>query len=115
MIIILNAEASLPNHPSDDLPTVSGDTLTYRGQSFDLSPLPEGATVEASEPFEGQIKRLNGNVIVCLKYIYDCTKAEDTQSSNPEDYTFNVVDGQCPDPILYKPEPEPEPEETTND
>lgn len=103
MIIKLSAKAALPTENPDTLPTVSGETLTYRGKSYNLSGLPDGATVEADEPFCGTISRVGGAIHLTLQYKYDMTTAEDSQSTDWADYTFTVTDGQCPDPITYKP------------
>ena len=107
MRITLSPYASLPNQEADTPPSVSGEVLSYRGQSYDLSQLPEGATVEAESPFCRTISRINGVVHVKLEYIYDSLTAEDDQSHDWADFTFEVTDGQCPDPIVYKPVEEP--------
>lgn len=104
MKITLHAVGSIPLLTPDTPPTVSGETLTYRGESYDLSQLPDGATVEASEPFTGTISRIGGVIHVGLQYIYDSQLAEDNQSTDIADYIFAVTDGQCPDPIRYKPQ-----------
>ncbi|MAD75173.1 MAG: hypothetical protein CML20_10345 [Rheinheimera sp.] len=115
MKIILSPTASAL---ADQLPFVTGDTVTYRGETYDLAPLPDGATVEADSPFIGVISRINGELQFKLEYQYNSALAEPIQSANWDSYTFTVIDGQCPDPIVYKPvetEPEPEPEqEVTN-
>ena len=108
MKITLSPTATLPNQLPDTPPSVSGEILSYRGQSYDLSQLPDGATVEAESPFRGSISRNAGVVHVKLEYIYDSVAAEDDQSHDWADFTFEVTDGQCPDPIRYKPTQEPE-------
>lgn len=122
MKITLNPIGNLPNQTPDTPPTVTGETLTYRGETYDLSQLPDGATVGADEPFVGNISRIDGVIHAGLQYTYDCQLAEDNQSTDIADYTFDVADGQCPDPIIYRPEPEiedepeiEEVEEPTND
>lgn len=100
MKIILSPIASFQQ---DTPPSVSGELIIYRGESYDLSQLLEGATVEAESPFIGQITRANGEIHLKLEYRYNMTLAEDHQSHNWDDYTFNVTNGQCPDPIVYKP------------
>ncbi|MDP2715548.1 hypothetical protein [Rheinheimera sp.] len=87
----------------DTPPQVRGELITYRGETYDLSQLPEGAIVEADSPFIGQITRINGEIHLKLEYRYNTNLAEDNQSTNWSDYTFNVTNGQCPDPIVYKP------------
>lgn len=103
MIITLKPKASLVE---DISPIISGEVLTYRGESYNLSQLPEGGIVEADTPFIGNITRLNGQLQVKLQYCYHMEKAEDHQSLNWDDYTFVVTEGQCPCPIKFKPEPE---------
>lgn len=104
MKIILSPMAAFTN---DTPPSVSGDVLTYRDEQYDLLQLPDGAEVEADLPFIGKIKRVSGQIELTLQYQYDTATAEDNQSTNWEDYTFVVEDGQCPCPIVRKPEPEP--------
>ena len=87
----------------DTPPTVTGETITYRGEAYNLSQLPDGAEVETDSPFIGKIKRVNGQIELTLQYKYNMELAEDNQSTNWADYTFIVTDGQCPDPIVYKP------------
>lgn len=103
MKIILSPIAAFQQ---DVPPTVSGEKLTYRGQTHDLGQLPDGAVVQAVSPFIGQIARVNGQIQLKLEYCYHMEKAEDHQSLYWEDYTFNVAEGQCPDPIRYKPVPQ---------
>ncbi|EKE78591.1 hypothetical protein [Idiomarina xiamenensis] len=93
----------------DDIPpTVSLDTISYRGESYDLSQLSEGGEVEASDPFIGKITRdTNGAIHLTLQYRYTTQTAESVQSMNIEDYTFDVTSGECPCPIKRKPIQEP--------
>ena len=99
MQIILSPQAS---NVSDTPPTVSGETLTYRGESYDLSALPDGATVEAGTPFIGSISRIDGVAHVKLEYRYNSAECHSEQSQDWADYTFNVTSGACPCPILRK-------------
>ena len=91
------------NH--DDTPLrVSGDTITYRGETYELSQLPNGSEVEADEPFVGKIKRDDQGVIhLSLQYCYTTETAELIQSKSPDDYTFDITNGECPCPIKRKP------------
>jgi len=59
MKIILSPAAAFAD---DTPPIVSGDTITYRSEQYDLSQLPDGAEVDAELPFIGKIKRVNGQV-----------------------------------------------------
>lgn len=93
----------------DTPPIVNGEILIYRGVEYDLSQLPDGATVEAELPFNGNITRQNGEVSLTLEYRYHMENAESHQSHNWDDYTFVVSNGQCPCPIKFKPvQQEPE-------
>ena len=81
---------------------VSGLALTIDGTEYDLSIIPEGGQAEASEdsPFIGTVTRDS----VTVRYEYDSSKAEPDQSTNWDDYTFDVVEGEVPCPIKWKPE-----------
>ena len=97
------------NKIDDTPPTVNGDTLSYRGESYDLSQLPSGAEVEAETPFTDKIKRsVDGELSVSLQYFYTTKTAEANQSMNINDYIFDVIDGECPCPIKRKPVEVPE-------
>jgi hypothetical protein len=80
----------------DELPQVNGDVITYRGESYDLSQLPEGATVEAVAPFVGQITRINGEVQLSVQYEYDSATAEPMQSTDKADYVLSEAPFACP-------------------
>lgn len=86
----------------DTPPSVSQDIITYRGESYDLSQLPDGGEVEAEVPFVGKIKRIDGVVHITLQYQYDTTTAEPMQSTDINDYIFDVTSGDCPCPIKRK-------------
>ncbi|MDX1538817.1 hypothetical protein [Arsukibacterium sp.] len=102
---------------ADQLPVVAGDTVTYRSETYDLAPLPDGATVEADSPFIGNISRVNSELQFTLEYQYNAKLAEDNQPTDWASYTFVVTEGECPDPIIYKPvQQDPEPvSEVLND
>ena len=86
--------------------SLSGLVLTIDGTEYDLSIIPEGGQAEASEdsPFIGTVTRES----VTIRYEYDGLKAEPDQSTNWDDYTFEVSDGEVPCPIKWKPKPEHE-------
>lgn len=88
--------------------SVSGLVMTIDGTDYDFSIIPEGGQAEASDdsPFIGTVTR----DLVTIRYEYDSSKAEPDQSTNWDDYTFEVVDGEVPCPIKWKPEPEQESE-----
>ena len=93
---------------SDHTTTVSvnGLTLTIDGQEIDLSVIPEGGVAEPDDdsPFVGNVTR----DAVTIRYHYESSKAEPNQSTNWDDYTFEMTSGEVPCPILWKPEPEVE-------
>lgn len=80
--------------------SINGLVITINGQDYDLSAIPEGGQAEASEdsPFLGVITRDQ----VTIRYIYDMELAEDHQSHNWDDYTFEVEEGGVPCPIKWK-------------
>ena len=102
MIIKLSPVAS---HKTTSV-SVDGLVLTIDDTDYDLSIIPEGGQAEASEdsPFIGTVTRES----VTIRYEYDSSKAEPDQSTNWDDYTFDVVEGEVPCPIRWKPEPKVE-------
>lgn len=86
--------------------SINGLIITVDGTEYDLSKIPEGGSAEASDdsPFFGTLTRDK----VTVKYHYDIFKAEENQSTNWDDYTFEVEEGEVPCPIKWKPEPQPE-------
>lgn len=83
--------------------SVNDLVITIDGTEYDLSVIPEGGQAEASEdsPFIGTVARDS----VTIRYEYDSSKAEPNQSTDWDDYTFDVVGGEVPCPIRWKPEP----------
>ena len=89
MKIALSPIASLIKTPIE----VHGDVLIYRGVSYDMSLLPDGAEVEAEAPAIGTIKRVGGVIEITLQYFYnamDCTEAE-RFPNNPYIITAGVL------------------------
>ena len=86
--------------------SVTGLVLTIDDTEYDLSIIPEGGQAEASEgsPFIGTVTRDS----VTIRYEYESLKAEPDQSTDWADYTFDVVEGEVPCPIKWKPESEQE-------
>lgn len=82
--------------------SISGLVLTIDDAEYDLSIIPEGGQAEASEgsPFIGTVTR----ELVTVRYEYDSMKADPGQSTNWDDYTFDMVEGEVPCPIKWKPE-----------
>lgn len=82
--------------------SISGLVLTIDDAEYDLSIIPEGGQAEASEgsPFIGTVTRES----VTIRYEYDSMKADPDQSTNWDDYTFDMVEGEVPCPIKWKPE-----------
>lgn len=94
--------SSIASTTQDTPPQVIGDVLIYRSEQYNLFDLPDGAEVEADEPFVGKIKRVNGQIELTLQYHYNSQLAEPYQSTDINDYIFVVEDGYCTDPITYK-------------
>ena len=96
MKIILSPQAS------NKTTTVSlnGLTLTIDGQEIDLSVIPVGGEAEPEDgsPFIGKVTRDE----VTIRYEYDTDLAEPFQSSNWDDYTFEVTEGDVPCPIKWR-------------
>ena len=100
MIIKLSPLAS--DHTT--LVSVNGLIVAVDGTDYDFSQIPEGGSAEADEtsPFTGTVTREQ----VTVKYHYDMFKAEESQSTSWDDYTFDIESGDVPCPIKWKPEPE---------
>jgi hypothetical protein len=86
--------------------SVSGLVITIDGQPIDLSVIPEGGYAEPDEdsPFIGNVTRDE----VTVRYHYESLKAESDQSTDWDDYTFEVTNGPVPCPIKWKPVEETE-------
>lgn len=84
--------------------SVKGLIVTVDGTDYDLSVIPSGGQAEAEEgsPFIGIVTHDE----VTINYCYDSTKAEPLQSTDWNDYTFEVEEGEVPCPIRWLPEPE---------
>lgn len=85
---------------------VQGKTIIYDGVEYDFGSLPNNSEVQAEEPAIGTIKNVEGVIHVTLHYKYDCAEAELVQSSNIDDYTFEVSSGEVPCPIRWRQAPE---------
>lgn len=106
MKIILNLRAS--KLLSDSLPPyIDGDSITYNGLTYDFGQLLEGAEIQIGHPFTEPVKRVGGEVVVVIDYVYSLTTALMLQSEDIADFTFNMEIGQCPCPIKRKPIAEP--------
>lgn len=81
---------------------VSGLVIAINGTMYDLSAIPDGGQAEAANgsPFVGVLTREQ----VTIRYEYDMVRAEDNQSTDWADYTFDITDGVVPCPIKWKPE-----------
>jgi len=84
--------------------SVDGLVITIDGTPIDLSVIPEGGVAEPDEgsPFIGNVTREE----VTVKYFYESMKAVPNQSTNWDDYTFEVTSGKVPCPIAWNPEVE---------
>jgi hypothetical protein len=79
---------------------VSGLVIIVDGTPIDLSVIPDGGYAEPNDdsPFVGKVTRDS----VTVKYFYESIKANPKQSTNWNDYTFEVIDGPVPCPIKWK-------------
>ncbi|WP_158138640.1 hypothetical protein [Vibrio metschnikovii] len=86
--------------------SVNGLIVTIDGVDYDLSIIPNGGQAEAEEgsPFIGVVTRDE----VRIRYCYDSGQSEPIQSTNWEDYTFEIESGEIPCPIRWLPEPSAE-------
>ena len=80
--------------------SINGLVITVDGTDYDLSIIPEGGSAEADEnsPFIGTVTREQ----VTVKYHYDMFKAEENQSADWDNYTFDIESGEVPSPIVLK-------------
>lgn len=80
--------------------SINGLTITIDGVDIDLSVIPVGGEAEPDEnsPFVGNVTREE----VTIKYYYDSTKAEPSQSMDWADYTFEITEGDVPCPIKWR-------------
>ena len=78
---------------------VNGLVLTIDGQEIDLSVIPVGGSAESdNELFIGLVTRDE----VTIRYEYNSQLAEPNQSTDWQDYIFNVTNGKVPSPIKWK-------------
>jgi len=81
--------------------SVVGLVVTIDGVPVDLSIIPEGGYAEPKEggPFIGKVTREE----VTINYHYESSLAEPHQSTDIVDYTFDVISGPVPCPIVWIP------------
>ena len=104
MHITLSPMRGLPGQAETEI-TVSGDTITVDGTSYDLSAVPEGgeATPQSDgHPFVGKITRTSGVIHCGVSVRYDDT-AESNQPTDPAHWIVDVSDGPMTIPVLRKP------------
>lgn len=87
----------------DEPPFISGECITFRGVTYDLSPLADAAEIDIGKPFRGPIKRELGQLVCTLEYGYSTETAEFEQNLTWEECTFVVDSGSCPCPVIRKP------------
>ena len=80
--------------------SVNGLTVTVDGTDYDLIVIPEGGKAEAdgNSPFIGTVTREQ----VTVRYEYDSQLAEPDQSTDWNDYTFDIESGDVPCPIKWR-------------
>ncbi|MDA1380451.1 hypothetical protein PCI56_12930 [Plesiomonas shigelloides subsp. oncorhynchi] len=98
MKLILSPVAAM-NAPKMQI-RIDGLVITINGQEFDLTAIPEGGKAEATEssPFIGTLTREQATI----RYVYDMGLAEDNQSTDWADYTFEIESGEVPCPIKWR-------------
>ncbi len=103
MKIVLMLSAA--HEPMIDYPSIyiEGESIVFNGFEYDLSVIPEGGEVEAEFPAAGIIKRVEGVINISLVYQYHSGKAELNQSTDINDFTFDIEEGHVPCPIIWKP------------
>jgi hypothetical protein len=79
--------------------SLEGLVLTIDGIAHDLSVIPDGGQAEAETVFTDTITRDE----CTIEYHYESALAIPHQSHNRADYSFNVVSGDVPCPIVWKP------------
>ena len=96
MKIILSPIAS--NHTTTV--SVDGLVLTIDGVPIDLSVIPEGGVAEPTPggPFVGSVTREEATI----RYHYESLEALPDQSTDWDDYTFDIQSGDVPSPIVWK-------------
>ena len=80
--------------------SLNGLTLTIDGQDIDLSVIPVAGEAESDDnsPFIGKVTRDE----VTILYEYDSQLAEPDQSTDWDDYTFEITEGDVPCPIKWR-------------
>ena len=78
--------------------SISGLILTVDGVDYDLSVIPVGGQADGEAPFIGVVTRDE----CTIQYFYDSSLAEPNQSTDINDYVFDVVDGEVPCPIRWR-------------
>ena len=78
---------------------VNGLVLIIDGQEIDLSVIPIGGSAESdNELFIGLVTRDE----VTIRYEYNSQLAESSQSTDCNDYTFEITEGKIPSPIRWE-------------
>lgn len=80
--------------------SIDGYVVTVDNTEYDLSVIPQGGQAEATigSPFIGLVKRDS----VTILYEYESSKAQANQSRDLSDYTFDILGGEVPCPIIWK-------------
>jgi len=107
MQITLSTTRGLPGQPETQI-SVSGDTITVDGTTYDLSAVPEGgeATPQGdNHPFSGTITRDGGSIHCTVRVMLGDTAAND-QPTDPAHWIINAGDVEVTIPATRKPEPE---------
>lgn len=98
MKLILSLQAMAPDGVATTA-SVDGDTLTYNGEAYDLSEIPNGGmgVVPEGGPFSGDIERTEGVLSVPLRWQFSPHNAASVQPSEP--VVLTIDGGPVPDPV----------------
>lgn len=89
-----------------------GDALTINGETFDFSPLPEGATLPRSavpcEWLASDVERSGGEISLTLILPHGANAPQETRFPQP---VAMSGDGAVPVPVFETPQPKPQEEQ----
>lgn len=98
MKLIISLQAMAPDGAATTA-SVDGDVLTYNGEKYDLSAIPNGGmgVVNEGGPFSGNIERINGVLMVPMRWLFDPYRAEPVQPAEPIE--VDTSNGAVADPV----------------
>jgi hypothetical protein len=81
---------------------VSNEIIIVNDVEYDLSAITNGLQVESEHPAVGTISNIDNEIYISILYQYVESEAEPIQSTNADDYIFNISEGEIPSPIKLK-------------